>query len=179
MIIKKYLLKITGFLPVFFLLKACTNLKQEVYSVVAEADFWETPEQIQAGIAPGYQALTALPDGNLFEINEVTSDEMIIPTRGGDWYDGGVPQALWKHTWTPNTNVINGVWNDLYNGIGRVNFALNSLSNLEEKPDNMNTTIAELKTLRAYFYYWAMDLFGNIPLVTDFNTDPNRSEARR
>lgn len=152
---------------------SCTNLDQHVYSVVPQSNFWQTPEQIQAGIAPGYQALTAIPDGNVFSLNEVTSDEQIIPTRGGDWYDGGKWQALWLHIWTPTTTTINDAWNNLYNGVGRVNFALNSLDQLKQKPDNIANIIAELKVLRAYFYYWAMDLYGNIPLVTSFNTNPD------
>lgn len=155
------------------IMSSCTNLDQHVYSVVPQDNFWQTPEQIQAGIAPGYQALTAIPDGNVFSLNETTSDEQVIPTRGGDWYDGGKWQALWQHTWTPTTTTINDAWNDLYNGVGRVNFALNSLDNLKEKPDNIANIIAELKVLRAYFYYWAMDLYGNIPLVTSFNTNPD------
>ncbi len=170
---KKTIFSLVLLVLTVFTLENCTNLDQHVYSVVQEQNFWQTPEQIASGIAPGYQALTALPDGNLFMLNEVTSDEMIIPTRGGDWYNGGVPQALWKHTWTPKTNTINETWNDLYNGVGRVNFALNSLNKLKTKPDNITALIAELKTLRDYFYYWALDLYGNIPLVTDFNTNPD------
>ncbi len=160
-------------LVVLFAIGSCTNLDQHVYSVVPQEDFWQTPEQIQAGIAPGYQALTAIPAGNVFNLNEVSSDELIVPTRGGDWFDGGEWQALWLHNWTPTTSQINGAWTSLYNGVGRVNFALKSLDNLKEKPDNIANIEAELKVLRAYFYYWAMDLFGNIPLVTSFDTNPD------
>jgi len=156
-----------------FMMVGCTNLDQHVYSVVQDQNFWQTPEQIASGIAPGYQALTSLPDGDMLLLNEATTDAMIIPTRGGDWYNGGVPQALWKHTWTPKTNAFDGAWNNIYNGVGRVNFALNALNQLENQPDNIESIVAELKVLRAYFYYWAMDLFGNIPIVTDFNTNPN------
>ncbi len=154
-------------------INSCTDLDQKIYSVVPEGDFWQTPEQIQSGVAPGYQALTALPTGNVFNLQETTSDEQIIPTRGSDWYDGGKWQALYLHTWTSADNIFNDSWNDLYNGIGRINFALNSLENLSSKPDNVDNTIAELNVLRAYYYYLAMDLFGNVPLVTDFNTDPS------
>lgn len=152
---------------------SCTDLDQHVYSVVPQANFWQTPEQIAAGVAPGYQALGSIPDGNVFNLNETSSDEQIIPTRGADWYDGGKWQALWLHTWTPTTPTINDAWNDLYNGVGKINFALLSLEGLSEKPDNIASIVAELKVLRAYFYYWAMDLFGNIPLVTSFNTNPD------
>lgn len=174
MIARKYIKLFICFLGFLFLI-ACTDLDQEVYSEVPEDNFWETPEQIEAGVSPPYQTLTSI--GNygsaLFYLNEVTSDEVIIPTRGGDWYNGGVPQAMWKHEWSSTTNQVNGAWESLYEGIGRVNFALNSIEQLEKKPDEIERTIAELKTLRAYYYFWTLDLYGNVPIVKDFNTPPD------
>lgn len=152
---------------------SCTNLDQHVYSVVPQNDFWQTPAQIAAGVAPAYQALTAIPDGNVFTLNEFTSDELIVPTRGADWYNAGVPQQLWLHTWTPTTGTVNDAWNDIYNGVGRVNFALLSLGNLKNPPANIANIEAGLKVLRAYFYYLAMDMYGNVPIVTSFNTNPD------
>jgi hypothetical protein len=152
---------------------SCTKLDQHVYSVVANENFWKTPEQIAAGIAPAYQALQALPDGAVYNLNELTSDEMIAPTRGGDWYDGGIWQQLWLHTWDPPADLVNNAWNDIYNGIGKINFILYQVNSLSEKPADLDKVNADLKTLRAYFYFLAMDLFGNVPLVTDYKTDPN------
>lgn len=152
---------------------ACTNLNQHVYSVVPNADFWQTPAQIAAGIAPAYAALTAIPDGNVYNLNEITTDEMIVPTRGSDWYDNNQWQQLWLHTWPDNHNIVNGAWGDIYNGIGRANFTLTTLNELPNKPNNLAEYNAELKTLRAYFYYQAMDLFGNVPIVTNFHTNPD------
>lgn len=171
---KTFLSLVAGVLGLLFL-NSCTELDQHVYSEVPEDDFWQTQEQIDAGVSPAYQTLTNIGsnEGGVFYLSEVTSDEVIIPTRGGDWYNGGVPQALWKHTWSPTTNMVDNAWEDLYEGIGRVNFALNSIDELEEKPDEIEATIAELKTLRAYFYFWALDLYGNVPIVSDFNTPPD------
>ncbi|GAA4302636.1 RagB/SusD family nutrient uptake outer membrane protein [Compostibacter hankyongensis] len=152
---------------------SCTRLDQHVYSVVPNGNFWQTPEEIAAGIAPAYQALTAIPDGSVFNISEVSSDECIVPTRGSDWYDGGEWQQLWLHTWTAQSGQLNNAWNDIYNGIGKINFALSQVDSLPEPPENLAGIDAELKTLRAYYYFLAMDLFGNVPLVTSFNTDPN------
>lgn len=152
---------------------SCTKLDQKVYSVVPDANFWKTPDQIAAGIAPAYQALTNIPDGNVMQLNEVSSDEMIVPTRGNDWYDNGNWQALWQHTWKPDLGPIDGTWSDIYNGVGKANFTLSVVNSLENKPDNIDAINAELKVLRAYYYYLAMDMFGNVPLVTDFNTDPS------
>lgn len=152
---------------------SCTNLDQHVYSVVQNANFWQTPAQVAAGIAPAYAALTNIPDGNTYNLNEITTDEMIVPTRGSDWYDNNQWQQLWLHTWPANHNIVNGAWGDIYNGIGKANFTLSVVNGLATKPSNLDEINAELKVLRAYYYYLAMDLFGNIPLVTDFHTNPD------
>lgn len=154
--------------------QSCTKLDQKVYSVVPEANFWQTSDQVAAGLAPAYQALTSIPNGDVQQLNEVSSGEMIVPTRGNDWYDNGNWQALWLHTWKSDLGPINNAWTAIFNGIGKANFTLNAVNTLPKKPDNIEAINAELKSLRAFYYYLAMDMFGNVPLVTDFNTDPSK-----
>jgi hypothetical protein len=153
--------------------QSCTKLDKKVYNVVPVGNFYQTPDQIAAGVAPAYIAMQNIPDGNVMQMNEITSDEIIVPTRGNDWYDGGQWQGLWLHKFKPDV-FVDGGWSDLNNGIGKVNFTLNILNGLANKPSNYNNIVAELKVLRAYFIFQMMDMFGNIPVVTDFNTDPSK-----
>ena len=152
---------------------SCTKLDSKVYSVVPNSNFWQTPDQIAAGVAPAYTALQALPSGNTFETNEVSSDEIVIPIRGGDWLDNNVHVQEWLHNWPVDNSNINGAWNDLYNGIGKANFTLSIVNSLATKPGNLDAINAEVKVLRDFFYFKAMDMFGNIPYVTSFNVDPS------
>lgn len=153
--------------------ESCTKLDKKIYSVEPTGNFYQTPDQIAAGVAPAYIALQAIPDGNVDQMNEITTDEMIVPTRGNDWYDGGQWQGLWLHSFKPDV-FVNGGWSDLNNGIGKVNFTLNILDGLATKPSNIASIEAELKVLRAYFIFELMDMFGSVPLVTDYNTDPSK-----
>ena len=170
---KKILVIALTALMVGSMTQSCTKLELKPYSVEPASNFYQTPDQIAAGIAPAYTALQGIPDGNVNQMNEVTSDEIIVPTRGNDWYDGGQWQSLWLHTFKPDV-FVDGGWGDLNNGIGKVNFTLNVLNGLSTKPSNINAINAELKVLRAYFIFQFMDMFGNIPLVTDYNTDPSK-----
>lgn len=153
--------------------ESCTKLDQKVYSVEPVNNFYQTPAQVAAGVAPAYIALQAIPDGNVDQMNQITTDEMIVPTRGNDWYDGGQWQGLWLHAFKPDV-FVNGGWSDLNNGIGKVNFTLSILNGLATKPSNYAAIVAELKVLRAYFFFQLMDMFGNVPVVTDYNTDPSK-----
>lgn len=152
---------------------SCAKLDSKVYSVVPNANFWQTPDQIAAGVAPAYTALQALPSGNTFELNEASSDELVIPIRGGDWLDNNVHVQEWLHNWPVDNTNINGGWNDLYNGIGKANFTLSIVNSLATPPSNLAAINAEVKVLRDFFYFKAMDMFGNIPYVTSFNVDPS------
>src|SRR3569833_2685646 len=153
--------------------QSCTKLDKKIYSVEPVGNFYQTPAQKAAGVAPAYIAMQAIPDGNVMQMNEITSDEIVVPTRGNDWYDGGQWQGLWLHKFKPDV-FVDGGWSGLNNGIGQVNFTLNLLNGLQNKPANIANVEAELKVLRAFFIFQMMDMFGNIPIVTDFNTDPSK-----
>jgi hypothetical protein len=170
---KKILVIALTALMVGSMTESCTKLALKPYSVEPASNFFSTPDQVAAGIAPAYTALQAIPDGNVMQMNEVSSDEIIVPTRGNDWYDGGQWQSLWLHGFKPDV-FVDGGWGDLNSGIGKVNFTLNVLNGLASKPANIDAINAELKVLRAYFLFQFMDMFGNIPLVTDYNTDPSK-----
>ncbi len=51
----------------------------------------------------------------LFSLQETTTDEALIPTRGGDWDDNGVWRVLHAHTW----NVIHAQFKSVYNLLER------------------------------------------------------------
>lgn len=153
------------------LLFSCTKLDQKVFSVVPNQNFWSTPDQIAAGIAPAYASLTAIPDGNYHDLAEIPGDDMIVPARAADWLAAGQWIELWQHKWTATTAQVQDTWTELYAGIGRINFILSVVNNLNPAPANLANINAELKSLRALYYYWAMDLYGNVPLVTSFETN--------
>ena len=154
---------------------SCTKLNQNLYSVVAQNEFWQTPAQIAAGVAPAYQQLTniALGNDNVFPMMEGSSDEFIVPTRGNDWADAGHWDALWEHTWTPTGNFLDPAWQDIFNGISKCNFILSTVNALSPAPEGLASINAEVRTLRAFYYYYAMDLFGNVPLVAGGGANPD------
>lgn len=170
----KYLLMLAAVCAAGTLTDSCTKLDKKLYSVTETQNFYRTPAQVAAGVATVYTPLTAIPDGNVYQLNEATTDEMVVPTRGGDWYDGGKWQGFYLHTYTSGIDQINDTWNDINNGISSANFVLNILNNLQDKPATIANTIAEVKVARAYYYFLFMDMFGNVPLVTDYNTDPSK-----
>ena len=103
----------------------------------------------------------------VYDYNTFTTDEAIIPIRGGDWYDGGFWQDLYLHTWKESDGAIEDTWNYLFKVITLCNKALASLGTYRQltTDSQYSAWTAEARALRAMFYWYAMDLWGNIPLV--------------
>ena len=103
----------------------------------------------------------------VYDYNSLTTDECIIPIRGGDWYDGGFWQDLYLHTWTSSDQALNDTWNYLYHVIVRCNQALVDLKSHRSLLSDQEFTAysAEVRAFRAMFYWYTMDMWGNIPLV--------------
>ena len=95
----------------------------------------------------------------VYDLNTITSDEALLPTRSGDWYDGGLWQRLHLHTWDAGEDPLKGTWNYLYKVIVMSNQAIEAL-------DGMPQWQQEARAIRALYYYELLDLFGCVPIVT-------------
>jgi hypothetical protein len=156
---------------------SCTKLDTKVYDQVT--NFWQTPEQVAAGVAPVYSGLRdyAFPF-KLYSLNEMSTDEIIVPNRLTDWADDVSWEQMWKHSWGPNNEFINDGWQFIYGGIARINSILQAVNEISPKPNNLTSIEAELKTVRAFYNYLALDLFGNVPIVDSNYTDLSKLATR-
>ena len=107
----------------------------------------------------------------IYDYNTLTTDEAMIPIRGGDWYDGGLWENMYLHKWNANDLPLYNTWKYLYKVVVLSNKSLSvidtygHLLNEEQK----NAYQAEVRAVRALFYYYIMDMYGRIPLVTSYN----------
>ncbi len=119
----------------------------------------------------------------IYDYNTLTTDEAIIPIRGGDWYDGGYWNALFQHKWSPEDEPLYNTWKYLFRTIVLCN---NSLDVIQKHADiltdyQLQDFRSEVRAVRALFYYYAMDMFGRIPLVvseTEQQANPQLQKAQ-
>ncbi len=158
---------------------ACTDLTETPTSSIAPENFYKNEEEIIGGLASVYAQLRATTD-DYYNLTEVSSDEYIVPTRGTDWYDNGRWLELDRQLWGANSPAglgdVNGAWNALFTGIARANVALAATDKISfaSKP----VVQAELRTLRAFYYFLLQDLFGGVPIVTDTDIKPRERNTR-
>ena len=103
----------------------------------------------------------------VYDYNTLTTDEAIIPIRGGNWYDGGLWKNMYDHTWTATDTDLYNVWKYLYKVIVLSTKSLETIDQhkyllSEQQRDEYK---AEVRAVRAMFYYYAMDMFGRIPVL--------------
>ena len=115
----------------------------------------------------------------VYDLNTMTTDEAITPTRGGDWYDGGFWQDLFLHTWGSSNTALENTWNYLFKVVMLCNSSLERIDaypNPEHLYDEtmLDNYRAVVRAVRAMFYFYLMDLFGRVPIVT--TNDVNSSE---
>ncbi|MDP2335006.1 MAG: RagB/SusD family nutrient uptake outer membrane protein [Bacteroidota bacterium] len=163
---------------------ACTNLTETVLDEQLGSNLVNNPQNIEALINPPYASLRRTIEWyDYWALQEVTSDEVIIPTRGTDWYDNGDWMQLHLQTWTADHGRMKNVWDALNQGVSRANTAIYYIGKF---PQNAKTEqyINEARFLRAYFMYLINDLYGQVPFreanEIDFSVSPKvlaRKEA--
>ncbi len=94
---------------------------------------------------------------NFFALNEVSTDETLVPTRGTDWGDNGIWRTLHAHTWDPSHAFVLNTWNNLNQNVFRASEIIDSRSSpsAQEK--------AEAQFLRAFSMFFVLDLWGQVP----------------
>ena len=114
----------------------------------------------------------------IYDYNTLTTDEAMIPIRGGDWYDGGLWNAMYQHRWTADDQSLYDTWKYIYKVIVLANKSLDIISSKSGllSAAQQEEYRAEVRAIRAMFYYYAMDMFGRVPLV--LSTDEQRYSSQ-
>ena len=106
----------------------------------------------------------------IYDYNTLTTDEAMIPIRGGDWYDGGLWENMYQHKWSPNDLPLYNTWKYLYKVVVLANkslYIIDKNKNLLTE-EQRATYEAEVRAVRALFYYYIMDMYGRVPIVTSY-----------
>lgn len=106
----------------------------------------------------------------VYDYNTLTTDEAMNPVRGGDWYDGGLWENMYLHRWTPDDLPLYSTWKYLYKVVVLSNKSLYFIDKYRDRLtlEQRLSYEAEVRAIRALFYYYIMDMYGRVPLVTSY-----------
>ncbi len=142
-------------------ISACSDLEPEVLDEALNSDLLEGAGAAEGILAPVYGRMNQLFNSHedWFLIQEITTDEAMVPYRGGtDWFNGGILIEAYRHTWTPTHNNLRNVWNQLVQGVARSAIAVNTISGLDNA--NGSAYIAEARAMGAFYNYCLLDAYG-------------------
>ncbi|MDC1234623.1 RagB/SusD family nutrient uptake outer membrane protein [Flavobacteriaceae bacterium] len=107
-----------------------------------------------------YLQIGSATHGGYFSLQSVSSDEIAITQKGGDWYEGGTWLDIHRHSQNSMNRGVLETWNQNYNAIAEVN---NAIRNNYLTPNKL----AQAKVLRAYLHWRLLDLYGRIRYVDE------------
>jgi hypothetical protein len=141
------------------IMDGCTKLNEQVLDESSVTGL--TDKQIAEGnIAPVYALLPSIfQHTQYFALQEISTDEAILPYRGGtDWGDNGIYIALHRHE-TNNTDPnVRSTWNNVTLGLSRSITAIAALTTNADP--NAKAFLAEARGMRAYYNMMTLDLWG-------------------
>ena len=202
----KYSLSIIAIMFAMTFTSCESELDKEPITDLTETQVFDDPAsyeaflaRIYAGIAvSGQQGPAGKPDiqgidegfsnylRQYWKHQELTTDEAIIAWRDGTIHD------LHNQVWTPSNEFIRAMYDRIYYQIGIVNQFLRETTDTKldgrgvdaSLKDEIQIYRAEARFMRALSYWHAIDLYGNIPFVTeednvgkDLPTQKSRSEV--
>ena len=155
------------------LLGACTKIDVPVENQLTPQNFPATDQQFILAAGPAYTSFRNAFCTSWWQLQTLSTDEAILPSRAGGWYDGGRYQQMHYHNWTPDNPIVSESWGWGFTTISTCNRILALFAASKDSPVKTQLA-AEIRLLRALMFYYLMDAYGNIPMPTTFgdNTKP-------
>jgi starch-binding outer membrane protein, SusD/RagB family len=142
-------------------LLGCTSLEEEILDESLTGT--GQAEVVSGSIAPVYGKLRQVWLHTVnFGLQEVASDEAILPYRGGtDWYDGGKFLAVHQHLMTPSNALVGDTWTQITLSLARAVAAEAGLSAEVEKGNtDAQNALYEMIAMNAYLNMMMLDNWG-------------------
>ena len=155
---------------------ACKKqLQEKAYDTLLVDNFYNNKTEVLSAVLRPYTHANAwaTPSGQdgWWRAAEMSGDQLAWPTKGIHGEDGGKWKRFHYHTWETSEAGLSTAWTLMYTGmafctdpieqLGKRDIAQMGITQIEK-----DSYIAELRLLRAFHYLKLMDLWGNVPVVT-------------
>lgn len=160
------------------------DLDEKFYSEVTPDTFFTSPESTYAVLCRPFTHWKWYIGADRWYLQELTTDEMVCPKRGSDWYNSGEYYRLHYHTWSPDDRFVVNTYVGTTGGISRALEAKSDLQGVDYNAIGLNDAVKadhinQLNAITAYFYMRGLDYFGGMPIYYSVDDDLcARSTAR-
>ncbi len=162
--------KIVFIISCFFIITGCTKLEEKFHGNLPDLPSAGGHPDVGALLNGVYHSMQTVfqTQDQYFALEEMTTDEMVGPTRGPDWDDNGVWRVLHAHKWDADNIHIR----DTYNSLLGVSFAATDLLRF----DSTSAMAAQARFLRAFAEFVVLDGWDQVPYRSpgESTLDPSR-----
>jgi len=129
---------------------------------IASSNMWTTDNLTDLGVAGVYSALRLGIETGAASGRELYQYDRFVTSQGRDG------DAFLQGTATTGDGTVSNVWKELYEGIHRANDAIYNIPLISPSGEEKKARyIAEMKFLRAYFYFRLNQLFKGVPVYLE------------
>lgn len=172
---------IVAFIVLPFVFKSC-SVEPDYYSQSVPEMFFDTQDKVYQRMGRAFThwawcVADQQAQSNFSRLQEFTTDEMVVPSRYNDWYDGGDYIRMYQHDFTPTTPGVYDAWRAFSMGVAQAWDAKDDIDQYVDFDElgfpegSRENVLMQLQTLSAYFYWFGLDMFGGVPLYTSTQED--------
>lgn len=140
-------------------ISSCENiLDEQPYSQLSDAQFWKTNADAESGVAAIYDAMQKTYNSKYYAWGEFRADNFVA---------SATPSADGLELLTNSISAANSAalrWNNFYLMIARANIAIEKIPQI---PGYSRQLLAEAHAIRAYAYFHAIRVWGDVPMFTE------------
>ncbi|MBO4467435.1 MAG: RagB/SusD family nutrient uptake outer membrane protein [Bacteroidales bacterium] len=146
---------------------ACTNLDEHLYSQISKEEFMKNDAVIAQYTSRPYTKLQNWgEEQSYWTLVLQIGNEMAVPKSWDKSWGEDRYVELQTHNITSSNKLVGTGWDFCFNGISACNDAIYELEKLEQN-ETVKRNISECKVLRVYYYFMAVDLWGQVPYSVD------------
>ncbi len=158
---------------------SCSDLDVPITTQLTPEVFPQNSEQYIQTTGPVYAAFRGEFSFAWWWSQSLSTDEAILPSRGGNWFDNRNYIAMHYHDWNADNGIISSLWDWTSKVIGTSNQSISILNQAMPEGAEKKTLISELKTMRAISYFMLMDSYGDVPLDTLYGDFTSHTKTPR
>ena len=163
-------------LMIVFVNQSCTDyLEEDLISGVSASSYYTTPQGLEDAVKATYAASKTFfgPERGFTMVSFGTD----IYRVGADGSHKGI--GFYDGRLSPSESYFRDTWRDFYRGINQANAVINRSASIEGISDaTKNARIAEVRFLRAFYYFVLVRTYGDVHLSLE-ETEGVEIEANR
>ena len=160
-------MKAIKFLSIIILsavLVSCSDWLSEDGAPKLTYDYYQTVEGVDAAVVATYNYLRWGCGGERYDVLTEQGTDLFIAGSDGNYK---ASFNMYGTQLNPDIDVLEGLWENHYKGIGAANITMENIMNSELSEADKKQSYAEVQFIRAFLYFDLVQQFGRIPLVTE------------